>query len=53
MIACELCGRFEAVMEDPTWDVKHTPVPFKVCEVCATEHIESAMYGRSHGLGVQ
>lgn len=43
-MTCELCGRFEAVMEDPIWTVAMTPKPFNVCELCAKDRIESKMY---------
>jgi len=46
---CELCGRFDAEFDDPTWD-KSLPSsvrperPLRLCDLCAAERIERKMY---------
>lgn len=47
---CELCGRFDAEMEDPTFDAgrmvsagRATARPLRICELCAKTNIETEM----------
>jgi len=53
MGTCELCGRFEAEFEDPTFDASkcvkfdaegNPPRSLKLCHSCAASCIERAMY---------
>lgn len=50
METCELCGRYNAEFDDPTFDIlrvvksaRETARPMRICELCAKTNIETEM----------